>query len=152
MNSTWGYNIKDDNYKSVETLIHLLVKAAGKNANLLLNVGPQPDGKLPVATVERLKGIGDWMRIYGETLYGTRGGIVRDWGVTTKKKDKLYVHILDWKDKVLFLPVTDVAIKKAFVFKDKSKLSFIQNKQGVILQLPELPSEIDYIVELQLKD
>ena len=152
MNSTWGYNIKDDNYKSVETLIHLLVKAAGKNANLLLNVGPQPDGKLPDVTVERLKGIGDWMRIYGETLYGTRGGIVRDWGVTTKKKDKLYVHILDWKDKVLFLPVTDVVIKKAFVFKDKSKLSFIQNKQGVILQLPELPSEIDYIVELQLKD
>ena len=50
----WGYKITDQNYKSTKTLIHYLVKAAGKNANLLMNIGPQPDGELPAVAVQRL--------------------------------------------------------------------------------------------------
>lgn len=153
MNSSWGYMMADNNYKSAEALIRLLVRAAGKNANLLLNVGPQPDGRLPEMSLKRLNEIGEWMKIYGETIYGTRGGVVspREWGVTTQKDNKLYVHILNWKDQVLYLPVTDVKIIKAFVFKDKTPVSFTQDKHGVILQLPEFPFGIDYVVELQLK-
>ena len=77
MNTSWGYKITDNNYKSTEALIRLLVKAAGKDANLLLNIGPQPDGCVPDTSIERLKNIGKWLEKNGETIYGTRGGVVQ---------------------------------------------------------------------------
>ena len=72
------------------------------------------------------------MKQYGETIYGTRGGVVapHDWGVTTQKGNKLYVHILDLKDKALFLPLTDKKVKKAVVFKDQSPVRLYQNESG----------------------
>lgn len=155
MNGMWGYKIVDQNYKSVRTLVQYLVEAAGRNANLLMNVGPQPNGELPAAAVERLKAIGEWMNVYGETIYGTDGGDIspRDWGVTTRKGDKLYVHILNLKDKGLFLPLTTAKVREAVVFKDKRRVKFSQDDSGVLLELSEDPSEdIDYVVELTLKD
>lgn len=151
MNGMWGYKITDQEYKSTRTLIHYLVKAAGMNANLLMNIGPQPDGSLPAVSIERLKEIGEWMQTYGETIYGTRGGLVtpRSWGVTTQKENKLYVHILDWQDTGLFLPIADRKIKKARLYKDGSPVKFTQDKQGIVLNLPEVPSDIDYVVELE---
>ncbi len=150
MNRTWGYRITDQDYKSTKTLIHYLVKAAGKNGNLLMNIGPQPNGELPAVSVERLKEIGEWMKIYGETIYGTRAGAVepRPWGVTTQKDNKIFIHILDLQDKGLYLPITDKKIKKAVVYKDKSTVKFTQNKQGLLLELAEAPTDIDYVVEL----
>ncbi|RHJ87685.1 alpha-L-fucosidase [Parabacteroides sp. AM08-6] len=154
MNGMWGYKITDQDYKSTKTLIHYLVKAAGMNANLLMNIGPQPNGELPATSIERLKEMGDWMNIYRETIYGTRGGIVtpRNWGVTTQKGNKLYVHILDLQDKGLFLPITAQKVKKATLFKDKSPVKFSQNKQGVLLTLSEVPVDIDYVIELELQE
>ncbi len=155
MNGMWGYKIVDQNYKSVKKLVQYLVEAAGRNANLLMNIGPQPNGELPAVAIERLKAIGDWMKVYGETIYGSRGGDVtpRDWGVTTRKGNKLYVHILNLKDKGLFLPLTTAKVKSAVVFKDRKPVKFIQDKKGVLLELAEDPStDIDYVVELTLKD
>ncbi|MDR0995538.1 MAG: alpha-L-fucosidase [Tannerella sp.] len=153
MNNSWGYNITDLNYKSAKTLIQYLVRAAGMNANLLLNIGPQPDGEIPAMALERLHEIGQWMKTYGPTIYGTRGGMVppRDWGVTTQKGDKLYVHIFDLKDKGLFLPVTGKKVTKALVFKDRKPVRFKQDKDGLLLQFDEAPTDIDYVVELTLK-
>ena len=74
MNNTWGYSITDMNYKDGDELIRRLVKAAGLNANFLLNIGPRPDGKLPDQAVERLKQIGEFMKVNGSTIYETRGG------------------------------------------------------------------------------
>ena len=71
MNKVWGYDITDKKYKSSEYIIQHIIKAAGNNANYVINIGPRPDGKLPVEAVERLKAIGDWMGRYGETIYGT---------------------------------------------------------------------------------
>lgn len=152
MNGMWGYKITDQDYKSTKTLIHYLVKAAGMNANLLMNIGPQPNGELPATSIERLKEMGEWMKTYSETIYGTRGGIVppHDWGVTTQKGNKLYVHILNLQDKGLFLPITDQKIKKAVMFKDKTPVKFTQDKQGVVLKLAEVPADIDYVIELDL--
>ncbi|WP_303014159.1 alpha-L-fucosidase [uncultured Bacteroides sp.] len=152
MNGMWGYKITDQNYKSAKTLIHYLVKAAGKNANLLMNIGPQPDGELPAAALQRLQEVGEWMKQYGTTIYGTRGGVVapHDWGVTTQKGNKLYVHILSLKDKALFLPLTGKKVKKALVFKDRSEIRFVKAKTGVLLELPEIPKDIDYVVELTI--
>lgn len=153
MNGMWGYKITDQDYKSVPDLIHYLVRAAGRNANLLLNVGPQPNGELPAAAVERMRQIGEWMQVYGETVYGTRGGDVppRDWGVTTRKGDKLYVHILDLQDKGLFLPLSGQKVKSAVCFKDRRPVKFTQDKQGVLLEFDAVPADVDYVVELTLK-
>lgn len=152
MNGMWGYKITDQNYKSTRDLIRYLVSAAGKNANLLMNIGPQPNGELPAVAVQRLKEMGEWMNVYGETIYGTRGGLVspRDWGVTTQKGNRLFVHITDLKDKGLYLPITQ-KVKKAFVFKDKTPVKFKQDKQGTVLFFDEVPSDIDYVVELSLE-
>lgn len=150
MNTSWGYNITDHKYKTEKELIQYLVRAAGNNANLLLNVGPRPDGTLPDIAVQRFDKIGDWLKQYGETIYGTRGGIVaqRKWGVTTMKGSRLFVHILDLQDKVLFLPMVDKKVKSARVFIDNKLVKFIQNKEGVVLSLEKVPQEIDYVVEL----
>lgn len=153
INGMWGYKITDQNYKSTKALIHYLVKAAGNNANLLMNVGPQPNGELPAVAVDRLREMGEWMNRYGETIYGTRGGIVtpHDWGVTTQKQDRLFIHILNLKDKTLFLPLQKgVKVKKTVVFETGKPASFTVVEGGVLLQLPEVPKAIDYIVELKI--
>lgn len=152
MNHTWGYSITDQDYKSTKELIHYLVKAAGKNANLLMNIGPQPNGELPATAVQRLKEVGDWMKIYGETIYSTRGGIItpREWGVTTQKGNTLYVHILNSQDKGLYLPLGEQKIKKAVLFKDQSKVRFKQDKDGAFLILEQTPEDIDTVVEITL--
>lgn len=152
MNGMWGYKMTDQNYKSTKDLIHYLVKAAGKNANLLMNVGPQPDGRFPAVAIDRLKEMGEWMAVYGETIYGTRGGLVapRDWGVTTMKDNKLYVHILNLEDQALFIPLVDKKIKKAVLFKDKTAVKFTQDKDGVVLKLGHVPTDIDCVIELTL--
>ena len=152
MNGMWGYKITDQNYKSTKTLIHYLVKAAGKDANLLMNIGPQPDGCLPEVALERLKEIGEWMKTYGETIYGTRGGCVapHPWGVTTQKGDRLFVHILDLQDKALFLPLEDRKVKRAMDFASRQAVKFKRVDGGVVLQFAEAPTEVDKVVELQL--
>jgi len=116
---------------------------------LLINVGPQPNGEIPATAVQRLKEVGEWMKVYGETIYGTRGGVVpvRDWGVTTQKGNKQFVHILNLKDKALFMPVTN-KVKSAVLFKNKTAIKFKQDKEGVLLYLTETPTDVDYVVEL----
>ena len=154
MNGMWGYKITDQDYKSTKTLIHYLVKAAGKDANLLMNIGPQPDGELPAVAVQRLAEMGEWMKVYGETIYGTRGGCVapHTWGVTTQKGNRLFVHLLTPQDKAIFLPIGDRKVKKAFRFVDKTPLKVQRCEGGVVLSLPELPTDVDYVAELVLAE
>ncbi len=71
MNNTWGYKSYDNNWKSVEDLIHKLVDIASKGGNFLLNVGPKPDGTIPQASITRLEAVGKWMAINGESIYDT---------------------------------------------------------------------------------
>ena len=152
MNGMWGYKITDQNYKSTKTLIHYLVKAAGRNANLLMNIGPQPDGCLPAVAVQRLKEMGDWMKTYGETIYGTRGGRVtpRDWGVTTEKDNKIFVHILNLKDRSLFLPITDKHAKRAVDYVSRKAVKMQKCQGGVLITLDSVPTDVDKVVEIQL--
>ena len=153
MNKVWGYDITDKKYKSSEYIIQHIIKAAGNNANYVINIGPRPDGKLPVEAVERLKAIGDWMGRYGETIYGTRGGIVRphDWGVTTQKGNILYVHIMNCQDRALFLPLTERSVASARMYDGHQKVRVSKNAEGVTLELPAVPKGVDTIVELTLK-
>ena len=115
-------------------------------------MGPEPDGSIPAAALERLKGIGRWLEQNGESVYGTTAGDVpeRPWGVTTQKGNKQYVHILSLSDASLFLPISR-KIARATVFGTDKKVDFRQSKEGVLLNLGEVPDSVDYIVELTMK-
>ena len=151
MNGMWGYKIADQNYKSTETLIRYIVSASGKGANLLLNVGPQPNGKIPATALERLKEIGEWTSRYGETIYGTTAGDIptQEWGVTTRKGNRLFVHIFNHHAKELHLPLQS-KVKKAWVYDTKKMLKTKRTKEGTTIFFDEVPSGIDYIVELEM--
>ena len=153
MNGMWGYKIIDQNYKSTETLIRYLVSTSGKGANLLLNVGPQPNGKIPATALDRLREIGEWTSRYGETIYGTVAGDipVQEWGVTTRKGNRLFVHIFDHQEKSLTLPLQS-KVKKVFVYDTKQTLKTKRTEEGVTIFFDEVPSGTDYIVELEMRD
>ena len=152
MNGMWGYKLVDQNYKSNETLIQYLVSAAGKGANLLLNVGPQPNGEIPAAALQRLKEIGEWTKAYGETIYCTTAGDIpaQPWGVTTRKGNRLFVHIMNLNSNELELPLT-CKVKRAVAFADKAPVKFKKTKNGIRLLFDKAPTGVDYIVELTTK-
>ena len=153
MNESWGYDIADSNYKSADELIQLLASTAGRNANLLLNIGPRPDGELPQESLDRLKAIGQWLRVNGESIYGTRGGMVspRHWGVTTQRGDTLYVHILDWADTALPLPIGNRKVKSATLLAGGAAVKTSAIPGGVVVLLPQVPTGPDTVVKLVLK-
>jgi alpha-L-fucosidase len=154
INNSWGFNLKDAGNKTKKELIQYLVKAAGYGANFLLNVGPMPNGKIQPEHVALLKQMGEWTKIYGETIYGTRGGPLsaRTWGVMTQKESKIYVHILNWQDETLTVPKLGKKVISAKLFYDKSPVKFQENDLGLSLQVPKAKwDEIDTIVELEIK-
>lgn len=97
INGAWGFNLTDTSYKSDKQLIALLVNAAGNGANLLLNVGPMPNGKFQPEFTDRLQYMGKWLQTYGESIYGTHRGFIlpQTWGCVTEKDDKVYIHLLN---------------------------------------------------------
>lgn len=168
MNNTWGYSITDKNYKSGDELIRRLVKAAGMNANFLLNIGPRPDGQLPDEAVERLRHIGAFMDANSSTIYDTRGGCVppQDWGVTTQRGRTLFIHILN-KEKdgkvvneglerkdggalSLFLPLSGQSLSKVTLRSDGSALQFQREGDGYRIFLPKRPDSVDCILTATL--
>lgn len=153
MNGMWGYKVSDQNYKSDTTLVRLLVRAAGKGANLLMNIGPQPDGQLPAVALERLKSMGKWLSEYGETVYATTAGDVMtaEWGTTTRSGNKLYVHILaDDMPKMILLPLKG-KVKSAVLFDTGKKISHENVSGGVVLHTADLTPAIDRIITLTVK-
>jgi alpha-L-fucosidase len=154
INGAWGYNATDKRFKSTRQLIHYLARAAGHNANFLLNVGPKPDGTIQDEFVERLREMGAWMSKYGESIYGTRGYsqiAPRNWGAVTQKGDTIYVHVLDWEDNVLALPKLANA-KSARLLMDGSPVKLDQLADSTLLHLPEGKRDpYDTVVALSIK-
>ena len=152
MNGSWGFNIKDTEFKSTGELIHMLVRAAGLNSNLLLNTGPMPNGKIQPENVATLKEMGKWMKQYGETIYGTRSGPAgaKKWGTSTWKDNKVYIHLLDAEDPVLYVPMAGQEVKKAYGFDNGEMIKFEKQPAGILLSLPEIPQDIyDFIIVLE---
>ncbi|MCZ2080249.1 MAG: alpha-L-fucosidase [Bryobacteraceae bacterium] len=151
INGAWGYNKNDKRFKSTQQLIQYLVKAAGHNANFLLNVGPTPEGTIQPEFVERLQAIGKWMLRNGETIYGTRGGPVapRPWGAMTQKGNRIFVHVLDWNDELLALPPMP-KIKRATLFATGAAVKIQTVDGGLLLRLPKPARDpVDTIVVLE---
>ena len=153
INNSWGYNKTDGRHKSTKQLVQLLVKAAGYDANFLLNVGPRPDGTIQPEHASRLAEVGQWLEKNGETIYGTRGGPLppRPWGVTTHKGSRVFVHVLDWQDPVLSVARPPRPVKKASLFATGAAVQFTLEKDAVLLRLdPKALDPLDTIVVLEL--
>jgi alpha-L-fucosidase len=153
ISASWGYNKNDNTFKSDKTLLHYLIKAAGHNANFLLNVGPMPNGKIQPEFVTRLKAMGEWLSRNGEAIYGTREGPIspRPWGVSTQKGNKVYLHILDWQDQLLPLPKMHGLIRSAKFLKSGHRVDIIDTGQGLVINFAqEALDPIDTIIVLEL--
>jgi alpha-L-fucosidase len=154
INHSWGFNLTDNDFKSARELVQYLVRAAGKNANLLLNVGPMPNGEIPEQAVQRLREVGQWLDKNGESIYGTRGGPFppEAWGVSTQKGNRIYVHVLDPPGPSVALPKPANAVRSAYLMKDHSPVQFAENAFGLLLKLPTRPTEeFDQIVVLEMQ-
>ena len=153
MNDSWGFRLPDRAWKPSATLIREMVTAAGLNANYLLNVGPMPNGEFPPEANKILADLGRWTSTYGESIYGTRAGPIgrRPWGVTTAKAGRVYLHLLDWSERLLAIPAVAGKVTKAHRLSDGAPVPFTTDPNGLILSLPLRAAEtIDEVIVLQL--
>lgn len=147
----WGYQ-PNKLLRPLKHYIQLLVNVVGRDGNLMLNLGPRPDGTIDPPQAERLREIGAWLRKYGESVYATRGGpyLPGDYGVSTRRGQTIYVHVLKWPEGKLLLPAIPAKIVRASVLTG-GKASFTQTDAGIELSLPPVDrSEMDTIIALQL--
>ena len=142
MNNTWGYSKHDHDWKSTEDLIRNLIDAASNGGNYLLNVGPEPDGTIPAESVERMREIGDWMKMNGESIYATKASPFEDtpWGRCTQKvlegnKTRLYLHVFDFPEDAIVNINSNMKVHNAVYLDGNEKIDLVQNNNSVILTL-----------------
>jgi alpha-L-fucosidase len=160
MNTSWGYKYYDDNWKSTETLIRMLVDIASKGGNLLLNVGPTAEGEIPQPSVERLEAIGKWMDVNGEAIYGTEASpfFKLTWGRCTHKDNEdgsiLYLHVFDWpENNLLRVPGLDTRVRSAYLLADNTrKLTTRFKANDLLIELPgEMPDPVNTVVAVETR-
>ncbi len=135
--SSWGYKRNDSPLKSSAELIRALVDVVSRGGNLLLNVGPNPDGEIPEPLVVRLQEIGAWLDTNGESIYGTERSPFENLptGKCTTKGSRLYIHLESHPGTAIQLPGLQNEIKGAWFLKTKQKLNYDNTKK--IIHLPE---------------
>ncbi len=142
----------EDKYKSVRELVHMLMEIVAKGGNLALNVGPQPDGRLPEGAIERIKGLGAWLNIYGEAVYGTRSVApvyTQGWAFTGKAAQKTVYATYLYTNAAMVIPSTmsipymeqidNIDLLGEEVIEG---LDFEQNEEGIIVTLPESITDV----------
>lgn len=136
LTGSWGYN-PESPLKTPKQVIDLLIQCVTGDGNLMLNVGPMPTGEVAAREVEVLKVVGEWMGKFGESVYRTRGGPLRNaaWGGTTYRGDTVFVHVLNWPGETLQLRAIDETILSAKVLTG-GDVRFEQTAKGISLTLP----------------
>jgi alpha-L-fucosidase len=140
INNTWAYNNNDHDFKSEQTLIRSLVEVASRGGNLLLNVGPQPDGQIQPEFQQRLRAIGDWLTLNGDSIYGTTFGPVQ--GVndlrTTANDKSIYVHVFNWPaTAVCEIAGIEPKVMSARLLANGKPLTFHQTEGKLQINIPE---------------
>ena len=143
INKTWAYNMYDHEYKSAQFLIRGLVEVASRGGNFLLNVGPQPDGIIQPEFQERLRAIGDWLTVNGESIYGTTYGPVQRMASarTTAKGKKVFIHVFDWPSSVFEVNGLEAKVISARLLANGQPLRFRQTEGKLQIDLPSQPPD-----------
>ena len=151
----WAWK-PNDKVKSLEQCLQTLVRSAGGDGNLLFNVGPKPDGTIEPLQIERLKEMGQWLQKYGYSIYETRGGPFKpaDWGVSTRKRNLIYLHILKWIGTNPKITVPDLGMEiKNCRLAHGGKVSLTRLDKGYTIEFSgEELQPINTIVELEYSD
>ncbi len=158
MNRTWGFKSYDQDWKSTKILLQNLVDIASKGGNYLLNVGPTSLGEIPQPSVERLKEIGQWMKVNGDSIYGTTANPFYrvTWGRCTKKTHAngtiLYMHVFDWpKNGKLIVPGLKSKVTNARLLANGQSIAVSSHDEGVSLTVPAEPLDlIDTVIVLEI--
>jgi len=145
---SWGYFAGEDQWKSTTTLLRSLIGNVSLNGNLMLNIGPRANGQVPHEIETRLRAMGDWLRVNGESIYGSGAFDLakdqHDWGNITYRtledgRSRLYLHIHNWPlDKELALTgIVDEPVK-AYLLADpeRKELDFSHQEVLTLLELP----------------
>ncbi len=158
LNNNWGYVKNDDNWKSPKTVIRMLTDIASKGGNLLLNIGPKPDGSFPEESIKILEETGSWMKKNGSSIYGTGASPFANikWGRCTSKEEGnntvLYLHVFEWPaDGDLVLSGITNKIKGAYLLDGGKKLRVIKKGPDIHIALPTVcPDELSTVVVLKI--
>ncbi len=160
MNDHWGYNKHDTNWKSTGDLIRKLTDIVSKGGNFLLNVGPTAEGLFPDESIQRLKEMGDWMKVNGDAIYGTTASPFESltWGRCTQKSisggTRLFLHVFNWPEEgILKVPGIYNQPLNAFLLADvgRSRLKAERMEDALIIKLPITPlDEINTVVVLDV--
>lgn len=133
LNNTWGYSKIDNNWKNPKKVMKLLTEVAGKGGNLLLNVGPDELGRIPEGSDQIMRIIGEWLRINGESIYGTRRCVdfpyqIR-WGGLTAKGNTLYMHVMDASEHAAEIKICNLEtpVKRVSLLATGEELTFFQS-------------------------
>ncbi|MBI5084664.1 MAG: alpha-L-fucosidase [Acidobacteria bacterium] len=154
INGTWAYNKNDKRYKSTTQLVQMLVDVASKGGNFLLNVGPTPEGTIQPEFVERLRGIGAWLKLNGDSIYGTTYGPWQNltFGRSTAKGKRVYLHVFEWPAGLLAVPGAAEKIASARMLAGGRPVRFSQKPEGLTLDLAgHSAGEHATVIELRLK-
>jgi len=151
LGTQWSWK-PNDTIKSTQEVIHILARVVGGDGNLLLNVGPMPDGRIEPRQVEVLRQVGSWLQANGESIYGTRGGPFKPSSalVSTRKGNDIYIHILKGNhDKVTLPPLPKKIVKGQLLM--GGTVPVVQTDSGITLTVPQPDSQnADTIIKLTI--
>ena len=148
----WAWGGPNDGVKPLETCLHMLIRCAGGDGNLLLNVGPMPTGEIPPDQAGRLLEMGAWLAKNGESIYGTRGGPFKpsDYGVSTRKGNTIFVHLLDPPEDGVELPPISAKVLRSRLLTG-GQVAVRQTAERIEIAVPEKDRQpTDTVVALEL--
>lgn len=150
----WAWGGEKDGVKSPGQVITMLAQCAGGDGNMLLNVGPRPDGLIDPEQVEAIRKVGDWLKVNGESIYGTRGGPFHPTPryTATRKGNAVYLHILKWDGESCKLPPLGAEIVTSRLLDGGGKVTVTDSSAELVVTLPVADrKDPDTVVKLILK-